>query len=90
MVVFGGDHADAPLKPHAGRMLVRALVEHGFLAIFDVGSMIVEEQLRFVADFASELLRLNRAALYLFLDEADTFAPQMVESKGHRGRASGW
>ncbi len=84
VVVFGGDHADAPLEPHAGRMLARALVEHGFSAIFDVGSMVVEEQLRFVADFASELLRLNRAALHLFLDEADTFAPQTVESKGHR------
>lgn len=30
VVVFGGDHADVPLEPHAGRMLARALVEHGF------------------------------------------------------------
>ena len=81
VVVFGGDHADVPLEPHAGRMLARALVEHGFSAIFDVGLMLTDDQIRFTSDFASELLRINRTALHLYIDEADTFAPQMVESR---------
>lgn len=81
VVVFGGDHADVPLEPHAGRMLARALVEHGFSAIFDVGLMLTDDQIRFTSDFASELLRINRTALHLYIDEADTFAPQMIESK---------
>ncbi len=81
VVVFGDDHADVPLEPHAGRMLARALVEHGFSAIFDVGLMLTDDQIRFTSDFASELLRINRTALHLHIDEADTFAPQMVESR---------
>lgn len=83
VVVFGGDHADVLLEPHAGRMLAHALVEHGFSAIFDIGLMLTEDQIRFTSDFASELLRINRTALHLYIDidEADTFAPQMVESR---------
>ncbi|MBB5061379.1 hypothetical protein HDF16_006115 [Granulicella aggregans] len=84
VVVFGGDHADAPLEPHAGRMLATALVEHGFSAIFDVGLMVTEDQIRFTSDFASELLRINRTALHLFIDEADTFAPQLTENRGQK------
>ncbi len=84
VVVFGGDHADVPLEPHAGRMLAHALVEHGFSAIFDVGLMLTDDQIRFTSDFASELLRINRAALHLYIDEADTFAPQMVESRAQK------
>ncbi len=81
VVVFGGDHADVPLEAHAGRMLAHALVEHGFSAIFDVGLMLTDDQIRFTSDFASELLRINRTALHLYIDEADTFAPQIVESR---------
>jgi len=84
VVVFGGDHADAPLEPHAGRMLATALVEHGFSAIFDVGLMVTEDQIRFTSDFASELLRINRTALHLYIDEADTFAPQLTENRGQK------
>ncbi len=84
VVVFGGDHADAPLEPHAGRMLATALVEHGFSAIFDVGLMLTEDQIRFTSDFASELLRINRTALHLYIDEADTFAPQLTENRGQK------
>lgn len=84
VVVFGGDHADVPLESHAGRMLARALVEHGFSAIFDVGLMLTDDQIRFTSDFASELLRINRTALHLYIDEADTFAPQMVESRAQK------
>jgi DNA helicase HerA-like ATPase len=84
VVVFGGDHADVPLEPHAGRMLARALVDHAFSAIFDVGLMVTDDQIRFTSDFASELLRINRTALHLYIDEADTFAPQSVESKSQK------
>ena len=81
VVVFGGDHADVPLEADAGRVLARALVEHGFSAIFDVGLMLTDDQIRFTSDFASELLRINRTPLHLYIDEADTFAPQMIENR---------
>ena len=76
VVVFGGDHADAPLDFRAGKAMALALVEHGFSAIFDIGNLATEEQVQFVMDFCSELLRINRNALHVFMDEADTFAPQ--------------
>jgi hypothetical protein len=76
IVVFGGDHADAPLDSRTGKAMAAAVVEHGFSAIFDIGNLHTEEQLQFVMDFCSELLRTNRAAMHVFMDEADTFAPQ--------------
>ena len=74
---FGDDHADVPFEAHADRMLARALIEHGFSAIFDVGLMLTNGQI----PFANELLLVKRTTLHLYIGEADTFAPQMVESK---------
>lgn len=76
IVVFGGDHADAPLDFRTGKAMAAAVVEHGFSAIFDIGNLHTEEQVQFVMDFCSELLRINRSAMHVFMDEADTFAPQ--------------
>ncbi len=45
------------------------------------GQMLTDDQIGFTSDFASELLRINRTALHLYIDEADTSAPQMVESR---------
>lgn len=78
VVVFGGDHKDADLDYRAGRAMATAVVDRGFSAIFDVGSFHTEEQIQFVTDFCSELLRINRNAMHVFMDEADTFAPQVV------------
>ena len=76
IVVFGGDHADAPLDYRAGKAMAAAFVEHGFSAIFDIGNLATDEQIQFVMDFCAELLRINRQAVHIFMDEADTFAPQ--------------
>lgn len=76
VVVFGGEHADAPLDPLSGAAMANALVEHGFSAIYDLGEMTADNQVIFAAAFCSELYRLNRKAMHLFLDEADVFAPQ--------------
>lgn len=81
VVVFGGDHADAPLEYTSGKEMARAWIEHNFSAIWDVSSMDVEEQVQFTMDFCSECLRLNRSARHLFIDEADTYLPQQPTSK---------
>ena len=81
VAVFGGEHADAPLDFRSGKAMARAIVEHGFSAIFDIGNWITDEQIQFVFEFTSELLRINRTAIHLFIDEADTFAPQLLEGK---------
>ena len=81
IVVFGGAHADAPLDYRSGASLAGAIVEHGFSAIFDVGEMDVEEQVVFGTDFCKELLKLNRNAMHLFMDEAHNWAPQNPVTK---------
>lgn len=80
VIVFGGEHADAALDSHAGRIMARAAVEHGFAAIFDISLMTTKEQARFCGEFCSELYLLNRAALHLFIDEAQVAAPQKIKS----------
>jgi uncharacterized protein len=81
VVVFGGSHADAPLDYRAGASLARAVVEHGFSAIFDVGEMGVDEQMQFGAEFCAELYKLNRSAMHLFMDEAHNWAAQKPNSR---------
>lgn len=80
VVVFGGDHADAPLDYLAGKAMAAALVEHGFSAIFDIGNFENIQQIQFVMDFCAEMLRINRQAIHIFIDEADTFAPQQTRN----------
>jgi hypothetical protein len=84
VVIFGGDHADAPLDFRTGKAMAAALIDHGFSAIYDINSMDFDEQVIFVWNFAAELLRRNRKPLHLFIDEADTFAPQMLENRDQK------
>jgi hypothetical protein len=76
IAVFGGDHADVPLQPHSGEALAKAVVEHGFSAIFDLSEMGNQEALGFAAAFLAELYRKNKQSCYVVVDEADIFAPQ--------------
>jgi hypothetical protein len=76
IAVFGGDHADVPLQPHSGDALAKAVVEHGFSAIFDLSEMGNQEALGFAAAFLAELYRRNKQSCYVIVDEADIFAPQ--------------
>ena len=81
IVIFGGRKQTAPLDFRTGKALARAMVEHGFSAIFDLSQLEFLEQLEFVMDFCAELLRLNQRPFHLFIDEADTYAPQTTENK---------
>lgn len=81
IVVFGGDHEDAPLDFRSGKAMAAAFVMQGFSAIFDIGRFTTQEQLQFVLDFCAELLRINKNPMHLFMDEADTFAPQKTSSQ---------
>lgn len=78
IAVFGGDHGDVQIDPTGGELLARAIVEEGFSAVVDLTAMRKGERIRFGADFLETLYRLNRAAMHLFVDEADVFAPQVT------------
>ena len=81
VVVFGGEHEDAPLEPTSGKAMAAALVEHGFSAVYDVSLMLPDEQVQFATAFCHELFRLNRKPMHFFIDEADVFAPQKTLGK---------
>src|SRR5205085_3412068 len=53
-----------------------AIVADRFSAVLDLSLMRKGQMNRFMGAFLETLYRLNRAALHLFVDEADAVAPQ--------------
>lgn len=82
MVIIGGPHGDLPLDASAGKVFAELVVEHpGFYVVDLSGTESNAAQDRFATDFAERLYRLKgpvskHTPLHLFVDEADSFAPQ--------------
>lgn len=80
VIIIGGEHGDVPLEAAAGKIVADLVVEHpGYYVIDLSATQSNAEQDRFVADFAERLYRKKadrRDPLHLFIDEADSFAPQ--------------
>lgn len=98
--VLGGDHGDLPLEATAGSIVADLVVERNASLVLDLSGFRKGEQHRFVTDFAETLYLKNRKPIHLFLDEADSFAPQVpapderrmlgaFEDLVRRGRARG-
>lgn len=76
IAVLGGDRGDVPLEPAAGEVIADAIAREHFSAVLDLSLFRKGEANRFMAAFLETLYRRNRAALHVFIDEADTVAPQ--------------
>jgi uncharacterized protein len=76
IVIFGGDHADIPIRESSGEVIAMAIVQQRFAAIIDLTSFRKGEAVRFLGAFFETLYRLNRKPLHLICDEADAYAPQ--------------
>lgn len=76
VVIFGGEHGDAPLAPTMGTRIAEILVERRFPAVLDLSVLRKNERRRFAADFLETLYQLNRLAHHVVIDEADEVAPQ--------------
>lgn len=76
VVIFGGEHADVPLEDGAGEVIAQAIVEGRISAVIDTSLFRKGQQRRFLIAFLETLYRLNRAAVHLFVDEADDVCPQ--------------
>lgn len=80
VIIIGGPHGDVPLEPTAGRVIADLVVEHPGHYVIDLSlTNSNAEQDRFAADFAEQLYRRKSRQpdpLHLFIDEADSFAPQ--------------
>lgn len=80
VTIFGGEHGDIALETTAGEVIAEAIATDHFSAIIDLSLFRKGEALRFMAAFMETLYRKNRAALHLFIDEADVVAPQKTFS----------
>lgn len=78
VVIFGGLHGDLPLEPGAGAFIAELLAEQRITCVLDVSEFSKGEQIKFLTAFAERLLKVNRDALHLFLEEADEYIPQKV------------
>lgn len=101
VVIFGGEHADVPLEPTAGKLMADLLVEDRIPMVLDLSGLGTRAgERRFAHDFLDRLYRRNRELVHLFVDEADLFAPQkpaagdqpllgVMENLVRRGRIKG-
>ncbi|MGB8645067.1 MAG: helicase HerA-like domain-containing protein [Anaerolineae bacterium] len=80
VVILGGAHADVPLEPTAGKVIADLVVDHPGWYVIDLSGFDSQaEQDRFSTDFGWRLFyrkQKSRAAMHLFIDEADSVAPQ--------------
>ena len=88
IVVFGGDHCDAPLRPDAGAVLARAVLHKRFNAIFDMSNFSEPEMRRFQTDFLNVLNTQNREPIHIIFDEFDITCPQAKSAGSEESRAA--
>lgn len=88
IVVFGGQHADAPLRFDAGTMLARSFLKERFNAIFDMSMLNDAEIRKFTTDFLNVVNLHNKHPVHLFLDEFDIICPQAKGANSEEARAA--
>jgi len=78
---LGGEHGDWPLAPNQGSDVAELVVKlWPKPVILDISDMLPEEQHQFCADFGAKFYTINHKPVHLFVDEADDYMPQSVES----------
>jgi len=83
VVVFGGRHADVPLKATMGSALGQLVGTHPLACVVDVSELGSSAARRgFMTAFAEALYEANTEPLHLVLDEADLWAPQRAQPGG--------
>jgi uncharacterized protein len=84
VTIFGGEHKNLPLEAPAGELMADLVAEDRVSCVFDLSGFGVRELQRFAYDFLTRLYAKNRHAMFLVLDEADDFAPQVIRG-GEKG-----
>jgi len=84
VVVFGGAHADVPLRPGMAGALGHLVGTHQLACVLDVSDLGSAAARRvFMTAFTEALYQANTAPLHLVLDEADLWAPQRAQPDGY-------
>lgn len=82
--IFGGLHGDVPLEPTAGHVIGELIVNQRLTCVLDVSEFPDRQGMwLFLRDLGETLLKKNREALHLFLEEADEYLPQKPSEKGN-------
>jgi hypothetical protein len=91
VVTVGGEFQDLPLEHDFAREYVHASLENGVNLVVNVSDLEEEsEQRKFVADFLWNLYRSEqkyRRVIFLAVEEADTWAPQMWDQSSRQSLA---
>lgn len=91
VVAVGGEFQDLPLELDFAREYVHASLENGVNLVVNVSDLEEEsEQRKFVADFLWNLYRSEqkyRRVIFLAVEEADTWAPQMWDQTSKQSLA---
>ncbi len=90
IVIFGGEHADVPLNPHAGAAVAELVATGNRSCLIDLGGWMVGERTRFFIDFAAALFKHARGARHLVIDEVHNFAPKGKVFDVDAGKALHW
>lgn len=100
VLIIGGDHADIPLEPTAGKYIADFLVRERVSTVLDMSDLSTQQMWTFVSDLGTRMYKLNRDVMHIFIDEADMIAGQqffdphclhaiqLIQNKG-RGRGFG-
>lgn len=78
VLVFGGQHADVPLEPGAGRLVADLIVDQRITCVLDISQLTIEERREFLTPFAERLYEANRDPVHVFCEEAHEYIPQQV------------
>jgi len=91
VVTVGGEFQDLPLEQDFSREYVHASLENGVNLVVNVSDLEEEaDQRKFVADFLWNLYRSEqkyRRVVFLAVEEADTWAPQMWDQTSKQSLA---
>lgn len=86
VLVMGGEHAQVPLQPTAGKVVADFLVRDRVNTVIDISDFTKADATRFVTAFAERFYTVNRDVVHLFIDEIDVvagerfFDPHCLES----------
>jgi len=88
--IFGGLKGDVPLEPTAGKIIGELIVDQRLTCVLDISEFEDRQKMwGFLVDLGDTLLRRNRQALHLYLEEADEYLPQSTKEKGNLPRCLG-
>lgn len=102
--IFGGEHGDIEITDASGLAVAETILSHRTSAIIDLSGLARQSHAamrRFMAKLIGRLKDRERGAIWLVIDEADEFMPQMLPAGSEqlfgdlkwivrRGRIAGW